>query len=849
MAIKNMNCTEDNTACKGGNSFQLTLAVSKQTVRTKAEGGKITAFETLTIDTTDEDKVREILTSRNYSTNVWNGTCSNDNYIGMTGVILDFDGTLTIDEAREKFYGYHYILHTSASHQVKEPKGDRFRVILPFAPGELRFTTQSECKRVYLKLLQLYPQADSACADPGRKYFPHTDELGAEFILDVNDAGRYFDIDISDTTDTVADEFEPRDWDGVLQPKAELERVLKFCPFVRWMDKHVDDPAVHISEPLKYAFISNLCWFETGRETIHSILKRDVRPEKYDPAVVDEKINRVREIGPHKYATIASFSAINAALWGWTGDDWKGPGSPAGWAKFGRVQHREPFGEEKVIHIRYDDDLIVKLDDGWQVTNLIDLKHDLLRKHGKLQAVCPFCDHDAAEVGTDLFHFTYIWCDRCKQRFYEHPEAPGLFAYKGELRRIEIRSDKYISPEIMKREHLRTVEEYDYVRRRVFNDPTRTFSSDDFQIRRIGSTEFEKLTYELNTDENAIVFKYPPLPVKIQDNAFINAFIESIFGQDSDFIRDWMAVYANTNYVKLPVIALGGSRYAGKNTFAEMVGKIFPKLLGLWDGDVKQFNAQFTNKLLFVDENRNADKPVQYTELKRLTGNEKLAINQKYEPEYIAPNNLNIIIATNEAKPLCLKWGEEPRNEKVNNFFIIQCKEIPEDKIDRELKAKLEDRLGYYVRTELRARYLALAKSIDPRNRYTLETPITEFAKGLYASSKTSVEEEAEILAECIVRGVRPKNSLDDYGPKFTPAKHPDEGEKDYFIGPRQILTLISKLRLKASRDMKAYTNALVRMKVISPESDHRTNKVRLGHKILRSRSEYPEEGQVVWDE
>ncbi len=56
--------------------FELTLSVSTQTVHTKAEGGKITAFETLTIDTTDEDKVRSILTSRNYSTNAWAGSCS-----------------------------------------------------------------------------------------------------------------------------------------------------------------------------------------------------------------------------------------------------------------------------------------------------------------------------------------------------------------------------------------------------------------------------------------------------------------------------------------------------------------------------------------------------------------------------------------------------------------------------------------------------------------------------------------------------------------------------------------------------------------------------------------------------
>jgi hypothetical protein len=200
---------------------------------------KITAFETLTIDTTDEDRVRAILTGRNYSTNIWNGICSNATYTGMTGVILDFDGTLSIGEAREMFYGYHHMMHTSASHQVKELKGDRFRVILPFAPGTLRFTTPADCRRVYRKLLQLYPQADPACVDPGRKYFPHTNELGAEFILEVNSTGHYFDIDISGIPDEVvrvgrADYIPPDE----LNTREELDRMLKFDQFIPWCQEH-----------------------------------------------------------------------------------------------------------------------------------------------------------------------------------------------------------------------------------------------------------------------------------------------------------------------------------------------------------------------------------------------------------------------------------------------------------------------------------------------------------------------------------------------------------------------------------------------------------------------------------
>lgn len=146
--------------------FELTLSVSTHTVRTKAEGGTITKFALQKIDSEDKDQLKQVLTSHSYSTNVWTDACANDTYTGMTGVTLDFDATLTIADAQQMFKDVNYILHTSASHQVKEPKGDRFRVILPFAPGGSRFTSPSECRRVYRKLLAMYPQADKACADP-----------------------------------------------------------------------------------------------------------------------------------------------------------------------------------------------------------------------------------------------------------------------------------------------------------------------------------------------------------------------------------------------------------------------------------------------------------------------------------------------------------------------------------------------------------------------------------------------------------------------------------------------------------------------------------------------------------
>jgi hypothetical protein len=827
----NEACIDDIDDTTNNHKFEFTLSVSTQTVRTKVEGGKITAFKTITTDTEDEDQIREIVSSRNYSTNVWAGSCANQNYIGMTGVILDFDGGLTLEDAREMFYGYRYIMHTSASHQVKEPKGDRFRVILPFAPGVPRFVTGEECRRVYRKLLGMYPHADAACVDPGRKYFPHTDELGAEFILDINPTGRYFDIDVSDTVIAVEAEFEHREWDGVLQPKAELDRVLKFCPFVRWMDKHIDDPTVHISEPLKYALISNLCWFEGGRDAIHGILRRDVRPEKYDADLIDQKIDRVREIGPHKYVTIARLSAVNAVLWGWSGDNWKGPASPAGWAKFG---HTTKTG---YVQIEWTDDLILRAGEDWTVVDLTTLKEQHLSRHGHVQAICPVCDCDGASAQLDEFNFARIWCERCKHAYYEAPLSPNMFTYKNKLLRVEKRGGRFISIEVLDEPSFRNRKDFLFAQKKLMTDPNRRFLDDSFQIQRIGNADYAELDYEFRMNDNALVFRYPAIPVDVKDNAMIDGFLDTMFGPYANFAKDWMALYSYTNYVSLPVMVLTGERSCGKNTFAEMIGAMFPALFGLWDGGKERFNDQYTKKLLFVDENPNSDKPTQYTEIKKITGNKLLRIDEKYTPAYYVQNNVKIIIATNDPRPMFLKAREEPKSENTNNFFIYRCPDVDPDKIDKTLGEKLQARLGWYVRSELGARYQRLALQATSKNRYALSAPITPLARSLFASAKSTIEIEAEELARHLVFGVNIPNLKNAYAPNIHFQAYAFNGAK--YVQFQEIRDLVGQLGFKGSpAQPKSYVTVLQDQKVLSHETA-RCAERHLGYKILRDRSYY----------
>lgn len=814
--------------------FDVTLSVSKREVRTKTDGGKVIEFEQRTINTADETALVAILTSRNYSTNQWNGTCSNANYIGMTGVTLDFDDQLSLEGARQRFAPFNYILHTSSSHGVLKngQVADRFRVILPYEPGGLRFCTIDQSYKVYDAILKLNPEADPGCKDPGRKYFPHTNELGAEFILEINNVGKYFDFDISGVPDKVVSTKVRTDYlpPAELNSKEELDRMMKFCPFMQWCQAEADNG---LPEPLWYAMISNLCRFTGGRELIHKISAADPVAGRYDfDATVDKIRQAFENSGPIGYETIVRD--------GWPGVAPAAPLAPAGWAKLGRIVSRAPFGKDKILHIRYDDDLILRMDHQWRCIDAHQVKTQILDISKRFRAVCLFCDDDNANIRLGEFHFLEMWCDRCHRCHYEHPDSPYLFCHANDLARVETRGGTIASIEILDKANFRTNEEFDHIKRVVVNDNARRFLSSDFQIRKQGAPDAAEVEVKFNVQENAIDLYYPPIGIVRQDNSVINSFLEGMFGEHAEFIKNWMAVYAFTNYRRLAVIALGGDRFAGKGTFANLVGKIYPKLFGHWDGDVKQFNPEFTSKLLFVDENRNSDKPTQYTELKRITGSETIAINDKFKSLYYVPNNINLILATNDAKPVALKWGEEPRDEHVNNFFIYKCKSAGE--VDNELGRKLEDCLGWYVRSELRERYDKIVSNPDPRNRYVIPTPITEYAKDLYLISKTSVEEEAEELAEVTVRGLVTSSV---FGNKpYSPVEH----KNSQYIMPSVLRRLIKSLGFSGSKNVRAYVDALVRAEVITAAGDLREDSKRLGHKILRDRDFYPETGPVIRD-
>jgi hypothetical protein len=371
----------------------------------------------------------------------------------------------------------------------------------------------------------------------------------------------------------------------------------------------------------------------------------------------------------------------------------------------------------------------------------------------------------------------------------------------------------------------------------LLNSQDRRFLDDNFQIRRIGSADFDNLGYEINIKENALVHRFPPIPVRVEDNAFIDQFLDRMFDPYTDFIKDWMALFACTNYITLPVIVLQGERSCGKGTFAQIVGGIYPRLMGYWNGDSNNFNEYFRSKLLFVDENDKAEKRIQYTEIKKLTGNKIVRINEKYKPEYYAPNNNNLIIATNDTRPVYLDWKELPKAENVNNFFIHQCPGVPAEAIFPDLEDKLKARMGYYVRTELKARYQKLAARGFQNNRYARAAPITEFARRIFGSSKPLVQIETEELAPYIVCGVNIPDSRFVNAPNIQFKPRMIGGK--YYVRPDDIRDLVDRLRFKGGKgSYKPFITALQEMGVISDTLDRDSNQ-RYGYQILRSPDYY----------
>ncbi len=262
-------------------------------------------------------------------------------------------------------------------------------------------------------------------------------------------------------------------------------------------------------------------------------------------------------------------------------------------------------------------------------------------------------------------------------------------------------------------------------------------------VEYLGDHSASAAFYLVDQTKGIISVHHPILPVNIQDNALIEDYLDSLFGPYKDFIKQWMAVFCFTNYQKLPTLIFTGPRGSGKSTFAELLMEVYKPLSTDWEGVFKNFDYEFENKLLVVEEN-DRDTTDQYKIFKTITGSREKTVNKKFKDPYRIKNNANLILLSNEPIPMYVKKEEMPTDPKNNQFFVYEFSPF-NGPIDTQLFQKLVDRLGHYCRTELAAVFSKL--NMDDK-RYSIEVPITAEEKALFESNVTEIDSEVNDIIE-----------------------------------------------------------------------------------------------------
>lgn len=267
------------------------------------------------------------------------------------------------------------------------------------------------------------------------------------------------------------------------------------------------------------------------------------------------------------------------------------------------------------------------------------------------------------------------------------------------------------------------------------------------RVDYLGNSETKQALYNVNLNEGVIEVNHSMLLVRIKDNDFIEKYFSDTFGDHKDFIKKYLAVYCHSNYKKLPTLILFGERGTGKTTFAEIFMEIFPELSYQWHGNEQNFTPEVEKKLLVVEEN-NSDKASQYKTLKKYTGQKYAMVNKKFKEPYMIKNNMNIIILSNEVIPLYLKKEELPGDEANNQFFVMEFKRFDGD-IDNTILQDIIDRLGHYIRTELKAVY----ESLDTKKyRYSIPVPITKEERALFNSNTTEIDLDTDSIIQQLAK-------------------------------------------------------------------------------------------------
>ncbi len=251
------------------------------------------------------------------------------------------------------------------------------------------------------------------------------------------------------------------------------------------------------------------------------------------------------------------------------------------------------------------------------------------------------------------------------------------------------------------------------------------------QVNYVSDASANVNNYVVEEGKGTITVNYKHVDVNIKDNAFWEDYLNNTFCDSATTMKEWLAVFFNSNYKELPTMILTGQRGTGKSKFAEVVGSAYPSLTTAWGGSEGNFNDEVEKKLLIVEENA-GDCKNQYKTLKSYSGSGAVKVNKKFIAPYMVNNNMNIIILSNNPLAVFAEKRELPTTPDENQFFVYEMQ--PLKNRDVNIKKKLVDRLGHYIDTELKDLY----DNMPTNNyRYQISVPITDAEKRIFAGSTT----------------------------------------------------------------------------------------------------------------
>jgi len=420
----------------------------------------------------------------------------------------------------------------------------------------------------------------------------------------------------------------------------------------------------------------------------------------------------------------------------------------------------------------------------------------------KLPCYCPFPDHDdqnpSAFVNIQNGRH-YVHCSSCNWTWWETDITPDwenickqYWSYGAEVWDFGMLDGEFFYEKIGEKKFYiltgsysdRSEKEaaYNYL---VTNKHIRHITRIDY----LGDVNIHESYYHVDLTKGIIEVHCAAIPEDIQDNAFIEDYLEDRFGKYKDFTKEWWAMYCYTNYVKLPTIILKGNRGIGKSVFAEVTAEIFRPLSFSWNGSEENFTYEVEKKLLLVEENENSAQH-QYKTLKKYSGQKYATVKKKFKDPYTVLNNVNIILLANDSIPLFVTRDEEPKNELNNQFFVYEVPPIS-GPLDVNIQEKLEKRLGHYIRTELKDVYNNLNRN---GCRYGIKVPITEEEKGLFRDSVSNLESDADQYIERLVISYS-KNQQGIYSDFINQGYVPTQFFRDYDISKTHINSLIKNLK------------------------------------------------------